>query len=52
MKYKVIITNNQEEINGFLNQGWVVDSVTAQRVSTSGQGYTSMRGHFCIVLKK
>lgn len=49
MKHKVIITENENEINNYLKEGWKVHSVTAQFVST-GDSF-SMTGKFCFVLE-
>jgi hypothetical protein len=50
MEYKVIITKSESTINTELQLGWVVDSVTPQKVSTGGGGH--LYGGFCFVLKK
>jgi hypothetical protein len=50
MDYKVIITKDEYEINKFLQVGWLIDSVTPQRVSTGGLSH--LYGDFCFVLKR
>ncbi len=54
---KVIITQSAEEINGYINLGWVVKSITAQHVAASpSTGYhaTSFqaKGNFCFLLER
>jgi len=51
-RYKVVITYNNEEINEFLEQGWVIESVTPQRVAVTGDSYSTVRGKFCFVLER
>jgi len=50
MEYKVIITKSDFIINGWLEKGWSIESVTAQRVST-GSG-SHLHGEFCFVIKR
>jgi hypothetical protein len=50
MEYKVVITKTELIINKYLQEGWIVDSVTPQRVST-GSG-SHLFGDFCFVLKR
>ena len=49
-EYKILISNDQEEINAMLDEGWIIDSVTAQYVVTSSISY--IEGKFLIVFKK
>ena len=46
----VVITNNESQINDLISNGWRVQSVTAQPVST-GSTY-HLYGKFCFVLTK
>lgn len=50
MEYKVVITKTELGINYWLDRGWIIESVTAQRVSTGGGSH--LYGDFCFVLKK
>lgn len=49
---KIIITDKDSDINAEINRGWLVESVTAQHVSTSSSGWSNMYGKFCFVLVK
>lgn len=50
MDYKVVITKDEETINNYLQEGWIIESVTSQVVSTGGGSH--LYGDFCFVLKK
>jgi hypothetical protein len=50
MEYKVIITKSEYIINGWLDKGWVIESVSPQRVSTGGG--LLLYGEFCFVIKR
>ena len=50
MEYKVIITKIEDVINKWLDEGWVIESVSAQRVSTGGGSL--LYGDFCFVIKR
>ena len=50
MEQKVVITDLQYDINGELNKGWKIVSVTAQHVA-SGSSFET-RGKFCFVLER
>lgn len=47
MQYKVIITKEQDEINVWLDKGWIIESVTAQHVSSP---HYAEKGSFCFVI--
>ena len=47
---KVVITKFDSTINSLIREGWVIESVTAQHVST-GSG-SHLEGAFCFVLHK
>ena len=49
-RYKTLITNNQDDINAMLDDGWFIDSVTAQHVATGSS--VSIIGKFLVVFKK
>lgn len=49
-EYQVLITKNESRVNQLLNEGWCVESVTSQYVSTGGGSI--LEGSFCIVLSK
>ena len=51
-KHKVIITSNQDNVNHLLDNGWMIVSVTSQRVAAGGGYDYSYSGKFCFVLKK
>lgn len=50
MEYKVIISDSEKTINDWLEKGWLIESVTAQRVSTGSGSY--LHGKFCFVIKR
>jgi|LakMenE01Jun11ns_1017448.scaffolds.fasta_scaffold6615057_1 hypothetical protein len=54
MAQKVIITKDHDVINGLINNGWIVKSVTAQHVAiaTSSSFTEKMEGKFCFVMEK
>lgn len=52
MEQKVIITKSDSDINFMLDKGWRIVSVTAQHVSSSGGGYSSLEGKFCFVIER
>jgi hypothetical protein len=54
MTHKVVITKDENTINGYLDDGWKVKSVTAQRIeySTGSNFSHTERSNFCFVLKK
>ena len=57
MKHKVIITKEEDRVNGFLDDGWLVESVTSQRVidrrGKMKSNYSELiSSKFCFVLKK
>lgn len=47
---KFLIVDNPRDVNEWLDKGWEIISVTAQRVSAGSSSY--MRGNFAIVLQK
>lgn len=53
---KVIITDSDQEINGWLERGWTVTSVTAQHVAVTVGGNAhnvySQKGKFCFLLER
>jgi hypothetical protein len=49
---KFIITDNQSEIQDYMDSGWLIASVTAQNVSVTGNSYTTLRGKFAVVLER
>jgi hypothetical protein len=49
-EYKVIITKNESRVNQLFIDGWVVDSVTPQYMSTGGG--SQLEGGFCFVLSR
>jgi hypothetical protein len=49
MEQKFLITDNDYDVNSWLNKGWRVVSVTAQHVSA---GSYEVKGKFAIVLEK
>lgn len=49
-KFKVIITKDEEKINQMLEEGWLIDSITAQHVATGL--HSGKEGKFLIVFKK
>jgi hypothetical protein len=50
MEQKFLITDSQYDVQGWLDKGWRIVSVTAQHVATSNS-YTE-RGKFAIVLER
>jgi hypothetical protein len=51
MEQKFLITDSQYDVQGWLDKGWSIVSVTAQVVST-GKDFTSEKGKFAIVLER
>lgn len=51
-KFKVLITDEESRLEYWLENGWIIDSVTAQKVSAGGESIRNLRGNFCFVLKK
>jgi hypothetical protein len=51
MEQKFLITDDPHTVQGYLDKGWRVVSVTAQVVST-GKDYSSEKGKFAIVLER
>jgi hypothetical protein len=49
-EYHVLITKNESRVNQLLKDGWSVDSVTPQYVSTGGNSH--LEGSFCVVLSR
>lgn len=49
-EYQVLITKNESRVNQLLKDGWGVESVTPQHMSTGGGSH--LEGSFCIVLSK
>lgn len=49
-EYHVLITKNESRVNQLLKDGWSVDSVTPQYVSTGGGSH--LEGSFCVVLSR
>lgn len=47
---RVLITNDQDDINDLLKIGWYVINVTPQHTSTGGNSH--LRGYFLVVLEK
>lgn len=47
---KVVITKSETTINRHIEEGWTIESVTAQHVAT-GHG-SHLEGQFCFVLVK
>lgn len=53
MEQKVVITRDQSEINGYLQKGWIVVSVTAQNINYGGNQYERQPlGNFCFLLER
>jgi hypothetical protein len=53
MAQKVVITDSEDTINEWLNDGWKIVSVTAREITGGGQGtYGFRQGEFCFVLEK
>ena len=54
MIHKVIITKEAGVINDYLDRGWLVKSVTSQRIQLESQSTFSKTetAAFCFVLKK
>lgn len=50
MEQKFLITDSQYDVQGWLDKGWRIVSVTAQHVATANS-YTE-RGKFAIVLER
>jgi hypothetical protein len=50
MENKVIITNNEDSVNRYLDKGWIVKSVTPQFVATGAS--FELKGYFCFVLER
>ena len=46
-KQKFLIVDNSSVVNEYLDKGWIVISVTPQRVAA-----TANRGYFAIVIEK
>lgn len=49
-EYYVLITRTEERVNKYLKDGWSIDSVTPQCVSTGGGSH--LEGTFCFVLSR
>ena len=47
---KLLIVESAYDVNHWLDKGWEVVSVTAQRVSAGSSSY--MRGGFAVVIQK
>jgi hypothetical protein len=45
-QFKAVITDNEDEINKYLEEGWTIQSVTAERHASS------RAGKFLIIFKK
>lgn len=53
IEQKVLITKDQEIINGMISTGWIVKSVIAQHVSVGGGTYSTTEiGEFCFIMEK
>lgn len=50
MGQKLIITDSVHDVNGYLEDGWKVVSITAQHISTGGGSH--LRGNFAILLER
>lgn len=50
MEQKLIITDSVHDVNGYLEDGWKVVSITAQHISTGGGSH--LRGNFAILLER
>jgi hypothetical protein len=50
MEQKFFITDSQYDVQGWLDKGWMIVSVTAQHVSTGSSQWLS--GKFAIVIEK
>lgn len=48
VEQKFLITNSQSEVQNWLDRGWIITSVTAQRII----GDIYARGDFAIVLER
>ena len=52
MEQKFIITDSEYDVQGWLDNGWKIVSVTPQHVSCTGDSYQTLRGKFAIVLER
>lgn len=52
MEQKFLITKSDYDVQGWLDKGWKIVSVTAQHVSCTGDSYNIVKGKFAIVLER
>ncbi len=56
LQHKVIITENENDVNEYLTNGWLVKNVVSNNVhaSAGGKSYTDIiaRSKFCFILEK
>ena len=52
MEQNIVITNSEQHIGRFLNDGWLIKSITAQYVSASGNAYGNAEGKFCFLIER
>jgi hypothetical protein len=47
---KIVITDDEKEINGYIDRGWYIANMIPLTVSTGGNAY--LRGKVCFLLER
>ena len=52
MEQKIVISDSEDRINIFINEGWKVVSITPQYVAVESTSWNTIRSKFCFLLER